>query len=240
MAQPYYMNKKYFAAAATILAVAIVVLWLANIFLCQPTAFSFARTQEREQPEKTVYLTFDDGPSDRITPKILDILDNENVKATFFIIGIQAATRNGIIRREHESGHTVAVHSYTHIYSDIYRSAEALIDDIDRCNAVIKKITGARSEIYRFPGGSFGLDGKLISAVTEHGLRYVDWNASTRDAERCTSCAEDLYHYAISSAADSNNIVLLAHDSTNKVYTPDATRMIIRYYKQRGYSFGTF
>lgn len=234
------MNKRYFTAAATILAVAIAVLWAANYFLNQPTAFSFARADEKESVQKTVYLTFDDGPSDRITPKILDILDDEQVKATFFIIGQQAETRNYLIKREHESGHTVAVHSYTHCYSEIYRSPENLIADIDRCNAVIEKITGHKSNLYRFPGGSYGLKSELIAAVTAHGMRYVDWNASTRDAEWGSGDAENLYRTAVATSADCNNVVLLSHDSTSKTYTPEATRKIIRYYKQNGYVFDTF
>lgn len=239
-AQPYNMNKRYFAAAATILAVAIVVMWLANSLLMQPTAFSFARADERETVKKTVYLTFDDGPSDRITPKILDVLKDEDVKATFFIIGAQAEIRRGLVRREFDEGHTVAVHSYTHRYRDIYRSAESLIADIDRCNDLIENITGRRAEVYRFPGGSYGLRGELITAVTEHGLRYVDWNASTRDAEAEPESAESLYLSAVATSADCNNVVLLSHDSTSKTFTPEATRRIIRYYKENGYVFDVF
>lgn len=271
-AQSYCMNRKYFAAAAAILAVAFAVLWVAyglegktrQTFNCAqsiPTlavlpsneyeeAFSSgiqtypadAQTTEKvsHTTEKTVYLTFDDGPSDRITPKILDILDSENVKATFFIVGQQAERRRYLIRREAESGHTVAVHSYTHDYKKIYRSPQSLIEDIDRCNDVIESITGRRSCVYRFPGGSYGLKSDIIAAAAEHGMRYVDWNASTRDAEWGAGGTDDLYRNAVETSANCNNIVLLSHDSTDKKYTPEATRKIIKYYKQKGYTFGTF
>ena len=225
------MNRKFFAAAATMLAAAIAVLVIANACSGVRSAFSFAETDSSQSAEKTVYLTFDDGPSDRITPKILDVLDEEGVKATFFIIGRQAEQRDYLIRREAQSGHTVAVHSYTHNYRDIYSSPEALIADIDKCNAVIEKITGRRSDVYRFPGGSYGLRDELISAVLAHGLRYVDWNASTRDAEYGQADAQSLYNSAVATSADCNNIVLLSHDSTNKTFTPEATRKIIEYYK---------
>ena len=230
------MNKKYFAVAAAMLAAVIATLWLAGNYLHQPTAFSFARAEAGAYASKTIYLTFDDGPSDRITPKILDVLDDEGVKATFFIIGRQAETRKGIIEREHLSGHTVAVHSYTHDYSNIYRSAESLIADIDRCNDVIAKITDARADIYRFPGGSFGLKREFIDAVTKHGMRYVDWNASTRDAESACD-SENLFLSAVATSTDSDRIILLSHDSTNKTFTPEATRKIIRHYKANGYTF---
>lgn len=201
---------------------------------------TFAESNDENIDIKTVYLTFDDGPSDRVTPKILDILDKENIKATFFIIGKQAETRQNIVKRTYNSGHTIAVHSYTHEYKKIYSSAEALIKDIDRCNDVIFNITGERSAIYRFPGGSYGLSSTLVKAVTEHGMRYIDWNASVRDAEIWQPTAYQLYRAAITTSADANNIVLLAHDSTTKTTTAEALPDIIKYYRDKGYTFARF
>lgn len=201
---------------------------------------TFAESNDENIEIKTVYLTFDDGPSDRVTPKILDILDKENVKATFFIIGNQAETRRAIVKRAFDSGHAIAVHSYTHEYKKIYSSIDALIKDIDRCNDLIFEITGERSAVYRFPGGSYGLSSTLVKAVTEHGLRYVDWNASVRDAEIWQPTAYQLYSAAITTSADANNIVLLAHDSTSKTTTAEALPDIIKYYRDRGYAFAKF
>lgn len=228
------MNRKYFAAAAAILAVAFAVLWIAYGRNNSTEAFSLASASA--QTPKTVYLTFDDGPSDRVTPKILDVLDEENVKATFFIIGQQAERRDYLIKREAESGHTVAVHSYTHNYSEIYSSPHSLIADIDRCNDVIESITGKRSDLYRFPGGSYGLREELIAAAAGHGMRYVDWNASTRDAE-CPGDAGQLFDSAVATSAGLDRVVLLSHDSTYKTSTPEATRRLIKYYRENGYTF---
>ena len=228
------MNRKYFAAAAAILAVAFAVLWIAYGRNNSTETFSLASASA--QTPKTVYLTFDDGPSDRVTPKILDVLDEENVKATFFIIGQQAERRDYLIKREAESGHTVAVHSYTHNYSEIYSSPRSLIADIDRCNDVIESITGRRSDLYRFPGGSYGLREELITAAAGHGMRYVDWNASTRDAE-CPGSAGQLFDSAVATSAGLDRVVLLSHDSTYKTSTPEATRRLIRYYRENGYTF---
>ena len=231
------MNRKYFTtAAAVILAIALTAIWLYSGMGRPQSVFSFAE----ETYAGTVYLTFDDGPSDRVTPKLLDVLDEENVKATFFIIGQQAETRGYLVKREFESGHTVAVHSYTHKYDEIYRSAESLIADIDRCNAVIERITGRKSALYRFPGGSYGISGELVAAVTAHGMKYVDWNASTRDAEPGMTDADLLYSAAVSSSSGCSNIILLSHDSTRKSATPEAIRRLIRYYRGRGFTFGTF
>ncbi len=233
------MNRKVAAMCA------VFMLFLASMTLVfgsfgQDVVSTFAESNDENIEIKTVYLTFDDGPSDRVTPKILDILDKENIKATFFIIGKQAETRQNIVKREHDSGHTVAVHSYTHEYKKIYSSADALIKDIDHCNDVIFDITGERSCIYRFPGGSFGLSSTLVKAVTEHGMRYIDWNASVRDAEIWQPTAYQLYHSAIATSADANNIVLLAHDSTTKTTTAEALPDIIKYYKDKGYTFARF
>ena len=228
------MNRKYFAAAAAILAVAFAVLWITYGRNNSTEAFSLASASA--QTPKTVYLTFDDGPSDRVTPKILDVLDEENVKATFFIIGQQAERRDYLIKREAESGHTVAVHSYTHNYSEIYSSPRSLIADIDRCNDVIESITGRRSDLYRFPGGSYGLREELIAAAAGHGMRYVDWNASTRDAE-CPGSAGQLFDSAVATSAGLDRVVLLSHDSTYKTSTPEATRRLIKYYRENGYTF---
>lgn len=193
-----------------------------------------------EEPSKCVYLTFDDGPSDKVTPKILDILKEEQVPATFFIIGKQAEIRKYLIEREHAEGHCVAVHSYTHEYKNIYSSTESLIKDIDKCNKLIKEITGDYSYVYRFPGGSFGLKHELIEAVSAHGMRYVDWNASTRDAELYKPTPYKLFQAAITTPANREHIVMLSHDSTDKTVTAQALKDIIHYYKSQSYVFERF
>ena len=148
--------------------------------------------------------------------------------------------RKYLIEREVAEGHTVAVHSYSHDYREIYSSPENLIKDIDKCNALIKEVTGKKSSVYRFPGGSYGLSDRLINAVSAHGMRYVDWNASTRDAEIYNATPEQLFKAATMPPAVSDYIVLLAHDSTTKTATAQALRDIIHYYKENEYAFATF
>ncbi len=230
------MNRNFTAFCAAMLAFAIMLVICGGIWT-DSRKFSLAET---ESTVKTVYLTFDDGPSDRVTPKILDVLKEENVKATFFIIGKQAETRKYLIEREFKEGHTVAVHSYTHKYGEIYSSAESLIKDIDKCNDVIKSVTGRYSSVYRFPGGSYGLSEKLVSAVTSHGLRYVDWNASTRDAEIYRATPAQILKSTADTSANTENVVLLAHDSTSKTATAAALKDIIKYFKNKGYIFSAF
>lgn len=238
-------RNNFTALCATFLMCAILIVMYAGVSankntLTLASAYAAGNQDDTKTDEKIIYLTFDDGPSDRVTPKILDILKDEDVKATFFIIGRNAETRKYLIKREIDEGHCVAIHSYSHDYGEIYASPECLIKDIDKCNAVIENITGEKSDIYRFPGGSFWLRDELVKAVTEHGLRYVDWNASTRDAELINPTPAELYKSAINTCANKNLVVLLAHDSTTRLSTAQALRDIIRYYKERGYLFATF
>ena len=114
------------------------------------------------------------------------------------------------------------------------------MEDIDKCNAVIKEVAGRPSTLYRFPGGSYGLSTSLINAVTDHGMRYIDWNASTRDAEIYNADPEQLVKASISTPANSHYIVLLAHDSTTKTSTAEALRGIIKYYRSLDYTFSAF
>lgn len=229
------MNKKHTVIYAMLL---VIIFAAAQIYaVCQKcvTCFSFA-----DSGEKCIYLTFDDGPSDRVTPKILDVLKEENVKATFFIVGKQAETRKYLIKREYDEGHCVGVHSYSHVYKDIYSSPQALVNDINACNDLIEEVTGERSHIYRFPGGSFTVKHNILEQVKKLGIQYVDWNASTRDAEIIDPKPADLLKAAIDTPAYRPKIVMLSHDTTDKLVLVDALKDIIRYYKNKGYVFKRF
>lgn len=227
------MNRNFTAFCAAFLAFAIMMVFFGTVYNNKKAV------AEEADSVRTVYLTFDDGPSDRVTPKILKILSEENVRATFFIVGRQAETRKGIVKSAFDDGHTIAVHSYSHVYKNIYSSVNALIEDIDKCNKLIKEVTGKYSYLYRFPGGSYGLPNHFVSAVTNHGLRYVDWNASTLDAEM-DATPEQILENCISTSANTENVVLLAHDSTTKTATAQALKMVIEYYKGNGYVFRAF
>lgn len=228
------MNKNFTALCAALLMCAILIVFCGALIGKNSVTFADERTG------KVVYLTFDDGPSDRVTPKILDVLKEEKVKATFFIVGKNAAMRKYILKREFDEGHSIGVHSYSHVYKEIYSSPESLLNDIDKCNRIIKEVTGSISTLYRFPGGSYGLDEKYINAVTAHGFQYVDWNASMRDAEIVNATPSQLYDAAVATSAASNRVVLLAHDITTKSATAEALKDVIHYFKNNGYAFAAF
>jgi len=108
---------------------------------------------------KTAYLTFDDGPSGDVTPLILDLLKQEEIKATFFVLGSRVKACPDIVRRAYEEGHYIANHGYSHKYSKIYKSVQAVLDEYNETEECIRQaleIENYNSHLFRFPGGSAG------------------------------------------------------------------------------------
>lgn len=191
-------------------------------------------------PGKRAYLTFDDGPSAN-TKKILNILDRYNVKATFFVIyrGGYESVYKDIVKR----GHTIALHSYTHDYSTIYRSTSAYFRDLDRLSDYVYKQTGVRSKILRFPGGGSntisrsycrGIMTTLTREVQNRGYKYYDWNVDSQDASVSLSASAIVSSVKRSCGSQKNAIVLM-HDAPGKGSTVTALPDIIRYLRSKGY-----
>ena len=193
----------------------------------------------KTQPN-TVYLTFDDGPSDR-TVEILDILKAQNVKATFFIVGKEGVKRPDLLKRISEEGHTLGIHTYSHVYSSIYQSVDSYLADFSQTYQEIYDATGVKSEVFRFPGGSINRYSTLyyeeiIAEMTRRGFTYYDWNASSGDASS-NATANSVYNNAVQSSEGKDRVILLMHDSISKSYTVAALPSIIEYYKAKGYQF---
>lgn len=140
--------------------------------------------------EKVVYLTFDDGPSKTVTPQILDILRNEGVKATFFVLGSRVELYPELVKQEYEEGHFIANHGYSHNYSSIYNSKEAVLDEYNNTERKIKDALGMEeysSHLFRFPGGSVGGKYKKVKneakeLLEENSVLHIDWNCLTNDS----------------------------------------------------------
>ena len=229
------MNRKLPAIMAMAIVLALFAALVDNYVSLRNAQPAFA-----EEQKKVIYLTFDDGPSDRVTPKILDVLKKEKVPATFFIVGTQAERRKNILKRIYDEGHSIGVHSYSHKYKEIYSSREALLKDIDKCNDVICSVTGSFTNIYRFPGGSFSVNAELVEAVKNRGFKIIDWNASFCDSELKDITAGKLYTAALNTLSNPERIVMLAHDSTDKTETVEALKEVIRHFKKKGYVFSGF
>ena len=189
---------------------------------------------------KVICLTFDDGPTDSTTPKVLDILEEFGVRATFFLIGRQISGREDIVRRTAAAGHAVGIHTYSHVYREIYASPQALLRDIAACRKAIRAaLPGYAGKLYRFPGGEYGKPEALRRAVREAGLTVCAWNASADDSVLPHATADELFENAVRTGADRQRIVLLLHDGVNYRATVACLPRIIRHYKARGYRFET-
>ena len=194
----------------------------------------------------TIYLTFDDGPSATITPKLLDILKEKGVKATFFVIN-HSSNLDYLIKREYNEGHVVAIHSYSHDYAKIYKSEEAFFNDLKQMSDKIERLTGVKSTIIRFPGGSSntvsrkyntGIMTRLTEEVLNRGYHYFDWNVSSGDSGD-VSTKEGVYNNVIKGLSKNKVNIILMHDFESNYKTLNAISDIIDYAKKNGYEFKT-
>ncbi len=197
--------------------------------------------------EKQVYLTFDDGPSRDVTPQILDILKENDVKATFFVLGARVDLYPDTLKREFAEGHYIANHGYSHDYKRVYESKDTVYQEYVECENSIKAALGNpdfNTYLFRFPGGSSGGHYESIKAEARqlflnYGVAYTNWNCLTGDAEN-KKTKEACMQEMLDTKGDKNSIILLMHDANDKQQTVDALPEIIQYYKNEGYTFKTF
>ncbi|MCI8314138.1 MAG: polysaccharide deacetylase [Lachnospiraceae bacterium] len=178
---------------------------------------------------RRVYLTFDDGPSAN-TDRILDILAQYGVKATFFVVGKNGYTEQ--YQRIVEEGHALGMHSYSHRYSEIYASLDAYKEDLTKLHDFLYELTGEDCKIVRFPGGSSNTISKvnmqeLIRYLNQENMVYFDWNVSSGDASGENKDANQIARNVLDQIDKYNNVVILFHDATGKSTTVDALSEII-------------
>lgn len=195
---------------------------------------------------KEVFLTFDDGPSPKNTPRILEILTRFKVKATFFTVGRSAEAQPELLWAEDNKGMSIASHSYTHNYRLVYASAVSFLEELQRTNDIINQVTGKEPLLFtRWPGGSNNavsstkvkLD--IKQALRERGINYLDWNVDSGDARGITVPAGQIRDNVIRDLKGLNFAVVLMHDSAPKITTVEALPEIIQYLLDQGYSFRT-
>lgn len=192
--------------------------------------------------DKVIYLTFDDGPSKKVTPQVLDILKQYDVKATFFIIAKNAVEYPDLVKRMADEGHAVASHTFSHNYGNVYADTESFRSEIFEARDALIDIVGEENytDIFRFPGGAFTNQRETFKEVLiEENIPYVNWNCLTGDAETSSPQEEDIIARAKSSAksADSDSLIMLMHDAGAKQVTADALPEIIEYFRSKGYRF---
>ena len=189
----------------------------------------WGETESRSEGIKRVYLTFDDGPSPN-TDRILDILKEYDVKATFFVVGKENYTDQ--YKRIVDEGHTLAMHSYSHVYKDIYSSLDAYKQDLGELRTFLYELTGVECNIVRFPGGSSNTISKvdmhtLIEYLDSENMVYFDWNVSSGDASGTYRSANQIASNVLGNIDKYNNAVVLMHDAAEKNSTVDALPTII-------------
>ncbi len=178
-----------------------------------------------------VYLTFDDGPS-KYTEEILDILDEYDVKATFFVLGKENEHSIEMIREIAERGHTLGMHSYSHRYADVYRSVDDFSADFYRIYAYILENTGIQSTCYRFPGGSSNTVSDLDMHVfadflAEQEIEYYDWNLSSGDGGSVLLDVDTLVRNSTQDIEKHETSIILMHDAASRPTTVEALPQII-------------
>ncbi|MBY6951929.1 polysaccharide deacetylase family protein [Clostridium botulinum] len=215
-------------------------LFLALIF-SGVIAFNYkvkADKKEDTSDKKEIYLTFDDGPSDKTTEDILDVLKENDVKATFFIIGKYIEGREDVLKRIVKEGHSLGLHTYSHNYKTIYQNNKVFIDEMLKCQNEIYKATGVKTNIIRFPGGSVKrLDERFKKELEKEGFKIYDWNMALTDGINPRSPVSKFYKEGTKRKKPLSKVILLAHcDHLNK-NTCRALPDIIKFYKDKGYEF---
>ena len=191
------------------------------------------------ETEKTIYLTFDDGPTG-LTPQVLDILKNYDIPATFFVVHRTGADAKAIYKRIVDEGHTLAAHSTSHDYKKIYSSVEAFLDDFAVLSDMLEEVAGVKPELIRFPGGSINNYNKsirqeLISELLRRGYTYYDWDVSSGSSTN-TATVSSIYSNVINGAAGKQRAIVLLHDAGTSA-TVTALPGVIDSLKASGYTF---
>ena len=200
---------------------------------------------------KMVFLTFDDGSSTTVTPEILKVLKENDIRATFFVTG-ENIERGGqkakdLIKESFEYGNAIANHSYSHNYKYLYPNRtlnlDNFLEDFNKTDELLKDILGPyfSTRVIRCPGGHMSWKGmdKLDNYLNENNMASIDWNALNADAEGRKKSANELVDYAIKTSQGKEIVVLLMHDTYGKEETAKALPEIIKYFKENGYEFKT-
>lgn len=180
----------------------------------------------QEDGGRKVYLTFDDGPSSN-TGRILDILAEYDVKATFFVVGKTEEKYQSLYKRIVEEGHTLAMHSYSHKYNEIYQSRESYVEDLTKLQEFLYETTGVWCRYCRFPGGSSNTVSRvdmheLIEYLEGQDMTYFDWNVSSGDASSAYISPEAVVRNSTARLSEFQEAIILLHDAADKDSTVQA------------------
>lgn len=204
-------------------------------------------SSKENSEEKIAYLTFDDGPTTIATPTVLDILKEENVKASFFVIGKNVDKNPQIVKRAYEEGHYIANHGYDHNNSNLYKSNESFKNELEKTDEAIGRAIGINnynSHIFRFPNGFMAPANKkrkeeVLDVLREINYKYIDWNCLNNDSMKKYSKSE-LLNNLKKTSQNKNKLVILMHDTKDVSDSSSALKESIEYLKAEGYNFKNF
>ena len=188
--------------------------------------------------EKKIYITFDDGPIPVITDRILDVLKEQNVKATFFVVGHEIPGRESILKRIHNEGHTIGLHTYSHKFKKVYRSDDAFVNEMLETRKQINEILSISPTAIRFPGGSSRrLTKDLLEKLHSNNMKIFDWTGDLHDGGNPKLSVSQIIKNGKTFNPKHTTHILLAHCNSNNSNTVKALPSIIKYYRDQGYEF---
>jgi peptidoglycan/xylan/chitin deacetylase (PgdA/CDA1 family) len=219
----------YFAGAAALV--------FAGYHTMSPQSQLYGGTFVRESPpSRRLALTFDDGPSDPSTLRLLEVLERHQVRSTFFMIGRHVSRLPGIAKAVAEAGHEVGNHTHTHPLLTVHFRNRASTE-IERCRHVLQETVGPHSALFRPPYG--GRRPAVLRAVRAHGLRTVMWSVAGKDWQTQSAA---IIEANVCQAVRGGDVILL-HDGTpaeggmDRLGTAEAVNRLIPRLKNEGYVF---
>ena len=191
---------------------------------------------EEAQPQRVVYLTFDDGPK-KDTPELLALLEELDVPATFFLVGLSVRAFPEYAKMIVDAGYTVGCHSMTHSYSRLKSGTDYVGRDLTRFTELMRETVGEdfSTDLYRFPGGSSSYASGTKTFVRDQGYAWFDWNVMTGDAQYTFKSDAEMLDYTLSQVKDKEVIILLMHEA--KVRTRRILPELVAYFRENGYTF---
>ncbi len=194
-------------------------------FAMRPDSQLFGRTLVAGNDPQELALTYDDGPNDRSTPELLEVLDRYNVKATFFVIGKFVRLQPALVRELHGAGHVVGNHTMSHPFL-ANKSLRFIQEELSGCNALLEDVLGAPVRYFRPPFGA--RRPAVLRCARELGLVPVQWNVQGNDWEPIGTSAilsrlEHGLHRARQGGRGSN---VLLHDGFDEYMSCDRTNSV--------------
>lgn len=188
--------------------------------------------QQSAESRNRVALTFDDGPHPEYTPRILDILGQLEVRATFFFQGVNAAQWPALVRRAHSAGHQIAAHGVDHVATSTQRRDAALVN-ATACHALLCEIAGAHlAPYYRPPYGDITFS--ALRDLGQRGYRLAFWSYDSRDSF-CDAAAD--IEDRLARVPPRPGSIILFHD--DYAHTVAALPQVISTLRARQLSFAT-